>query len=200
SGWLAAIFWALSLTCIRAIGQEQSGRFYPMRKIGSLPLLNLSGKQIQLNSIIQQDSFDVFVFLSPECPLCQNYSLTLNQLYLQFSHHPIAWIGIVPGKGFKRQEVQDFVNRFQIRFPVYIDPAMQLTHFLNAKITPQVMLFNREGWLLYNGAIDNWAVSLGKQRTVITAYYLLDALNSCLKGMRPAISYTTPVGCYINDF
>lgn len=183
--------------CLQAKGQRLSERiFIPDHLI----LHTLSGEKISISQIIKDNKFDLFIFLSPECPLCQNYSLTLNDLYLQFQHNPIVWIGIIPGKGFSRQQMLDFVSRFHIRFPVYVDTDMQLTHLLGATITPQVILLNRQGEQIYNGAIDNWAVSLGQQRTVITAHYLQDAINSCLKGLPLTITHTQPIGCYINDF
>ncbi|SFV28502.1 redoxin family protein [Thermoflavifilum thermophilum] len=183
--------------CLQARGQQQSERiFIPDHLI----LHTLSGEQISINQILKDDKFDLFIFLSPECPLCQNYTLTLNNLYIRFQGNPIAWVGIIPGKGFSRQQMIDFVGRFHIRFPVYVDSDMQLTHLLGATITPQVILLNRKGEQLYSGAIDNWAVSLGQQRTIITAHYLQDALSSCLRGLPLTITHTQPVGCYINDF
>jgi thiol-disulfide isomerase/thioredoxin len=40
----------------------------------------------------------VYVFISPECPLCQNYTKTLNAFHQTYASKQIALVAIVPGK------------------------------------------------------------------------------------------------------
>ena len=196
--------WIISLLFVsfslRTTAQDLSKSTQQVFISPQLSLHTLSGGEIRLSHALGKHEFELFIFLSPECPLCQNYSVPLNDLYLKFHNYSIAWIGIIPGRGFSDEQIQDFINRYHIRFPVYVDADMQLTHVLGASVTPQVILLNRKGKLLYTGAIDNWAVSLGQQRTIITQHYLQDALNNSLKGIPLTITRTQPVGCYINDF
>ncbi len=51
--------------------------------------------------------------------------------------------------------------------------------YLQGKVTPEVLVIdNKNGRLLYKGAIDDWLVSLGKTRNHISNYYLDVALNN----------------------
>jgi hypothetical protein len=52
--------------------------------------------------------------------------------------------------------------------------------------------------VIYSGKIDNWFEDIGKRRTIITEFYLQDALNSVIRHREPAIKETKPVGCFID--
>ena len=73
---------------------------------------------------------------------------------------------------------------------------MSLEH-LGAKVTPEVFLLDQEYTIHYNGAIDNWFYSLGKNRNLITSHYLEDAMNSLLNGTKIQIPYVQAICCYI---
>ena len=143
--------------------------------------------------------FTVFVFLSPECPLCQNYSGVLNNLYKQYNSH-IQMYGIIPGKAYSNEEIKKFKQQYDIQFPLLIDYDKKLTSYLHAVVTPQVILLNNKYQLLYKGAIDNWVVSLGKQRVKTTQNFLHDALQQSLSNETVLIKRTKAVGCRINDY
>ncbi|MCL6524106.1 MAG: redoxin domain-containing protein [Thermoflavifilum sp.] len=164
------------------------------------PVIISGKKNVQLGSLLMRSKYVLYIFLSPECPLCQNYSKTLNELYQEYQRDSVSWIGIIPGKGFSLQQIQNYKRRFNIKFPLFLDPNLQITHFLHAQVTPQVILMSADGMILYNGAIDNWAVSLGQQRSVVTQHYLQEALESIKHNYPIIINHTNPVGCYINDF
>ena len=68
---------------------------------------------------------------------------------------------------------------------------------MKAKVTPEVFVFNPQGKLQYQGKIDNWIVKLGKKRTIVTEFYLSDALKSLIAGEPVAVSHTDAVGCII---
>jgi hypothetical protein len=69
--------------------------------------------------------------------------------------------------------------------------------YLDAKVTPEVFLFDKEFELRYKGAIDNWFYELGKYRRVTSDHYLIDALQSVLGGEDPIIMETEAIGCLI---
>lgn len=58
-------------------------------------------------------------------------------------------------------------------------------------------IFNTHGKLVYQGAIDNWAVDLGQKRQVITAFYVRDVLQAMIDDAPIPYTKTTAVGCFI---
>ncbi len=144
---------------------------------------------------ISDDQVKVLYFLSPECPLCQNYAVAMRDLKNKFPQ--INFIGIVPGNEYNKDEVRKYLIRFGLEFNTYFDPDFKLSNALGAEITPEAFLLSQDGKVLYSGAIDNWAISLGQKRTVITERYLEDAIASTLENREIKIKSTTAVGCFI---
>lgn len=165
--------------------------------ISSTPLYNT----LQQNSAFVKWSnrMHLFVFLSPDCPLCRNYAPLLNKIATDY-HDEIQVNGIVPGRSYPDSLVNEFVKTFSVQYPLLKDSKQQLKKYFNASATPEVFLLDENGIVLYRGAIDNWAVALGKKRIKVTEHYLYDAINSSLNNMPVATKYAPPVGCIINDY
>ena len=141
----------------------------------------------------------VYVFLSPECPLCQNYTRTLNQLEKQYASK-VAIVGIVPGKTWKTTDLTNFETKYHLIFPLQIDRDLHLTHSLHATTTPEAILVKADNTVVYQGAIDNWYKTLGQAQNHPTQNYLQDAIDYALRHETPPVKKTSPVGCLINDF
>lgn len=158
-------------------------------------------EQLQHPSALLGDDkkLQVIVFLSPECPLCKNYSLTLNQLSSKYSGR-VTFLGIVPGKSYSAADVKEFMQKYKISFPVYIDSGRNVSAALHAQVTPEAFLLRGAAKVYYHGSIDNWAKDLGVQSVRPTAFYLRDAINETLLNLPVRVSYNKPVGCLINDY
>jgi peroxiredoxin len=158
-----------------------------------------SSKNIFLNKEPKKSSLTLFVFLSPECPICQLYSAKLKDLDKQFADYTTIY-GIIPGKAYSNKVIKKFALQYKIQFPLLIDHDEKLTSYLQASVTPQVIVLDDKSDLVYKGAIDNGAVSVGKQRVNTTAFFLRDALEQFLAGKTVLIKRTKAVGCRINDY
>ncbi len=141
----------------------------------------------------------LLLFLSTECPLCQNYTTVLNSLYHQYNKQ-IIFYGIFPGKTVTAKEVEDFKLAYKISFPLLIDSTIQFSKYVQAAATPEAVLLNENYNLIYKGAIDNWLVTLGKKRVKPTENYLEDAISNNLNHAGITTKRTKAIGCKINDF
>jgi hypothetical protein len=150
-----------------------------------------------IQNLAQNHKATVFTFLAPDCPLSQNYALTLNTLYMQFKPKNVGFYGVIAGSGFESKDVNEYISNYKIGFPVLFDQDWKITDFFKATTTPETFAVNTEGTVFYRGAIDNWAAALGQHREVITRHFLLDALNSFLEGRNVEVKQTEAVGCFI---
>ena len=129
----------------------------------SIQLKNTTGKAFKMSEI-QSVKASCFFFLSPECPLSQNYSLTINQLREAYNPDSIPFYGVFPGEFYSKKEIVDFTNKYKMsEYEMLLDPEYQLTDKLEATITPEVFVLDNKGNTLYSGAIDNWAFALGQK-------------------------------------
>jgi|JI7StandDraft_1071085.scaffolds.fasta_scaffold62449_2 peroxiredoxin len=148
-------------------------------------------------SQLKKNKASVLVFLSPECPLCQSYSLTLNELQHKFAANNIHFYGLVPDKSFSDADVNAFAKQYKITMPLLRDSEQKITRYTGATITPEVVVVNEKGATVYRGRIDNWAYELGKKRRVITERELLDVLTAISNGKAIKVKKTKAIGCFI---
>ena len=190
------LFLLLSFVGLQAQTDAQFSRQF--NKSSSFKLLNVS--QRKTSGIGTDDkSLSLFVFLSPECPLCQNYSKTLRELQGKFGQQ-VNLYGIFPGNAYSLTEVLAFEKKYRTGFSLFIDQKKQLTHYLQAVITPQAILLDSKGNLLYTGAIDDWVQSLGKTKIKPSNNYLQDAIEQSLRSGEVKVRKTKAFGCKINDY
>jgi thiol-disulfide isomerase/thioredoxin len=148
-------------------------------------------------SFLQGKKAGVFVFLAPDCPLSQNYTLTLNNLEKEFNSNGVSFYGVFSGLGITRAAMDGFAATYHLSFPVILDEDFKIDDFFGATATPQAFLTDPKGRVLYKGAIDNWSAELGQHRTVITQHYLYDALDSVRANKPVQVMETQAVGCFI---
>lgn len=142
---------------------------------------------------------NLFIFLSPECPLCRRYSSFLKNLYRQFNGD-VEFYGIIPGKAYSVDEVKKYKEEYTIPFSLFIDENKELSNYLQASVTPQVILLNRNYEMVYKGAIDDLLMQLGKQRIKATEDFLVNAISQSLHNEKIFVKRTKAVGCRINDY
>lgn len=139
----------------------------------------------------------VFVFLLPDCPACQSYTLTLKNLQKEFSGAGIRFIGVFAGKFSKPDEMSAFKKDYSIPFPLYVDKEHDFIRKLDVHVSPEVVVIDQSGNVLYRGRIDDWMYAVGKKRKVIRHHDLKNALTAIVKGEKPDPGTTAPVGCII---
>lgn len=176
------------------------------RVIDSMPVFQATAS-FEVLDVLQQKAVHIdcsakpltmVVFLSPECPLCQNYTKVLNALKNQFGDH-LQVQGIIPGDAYSGEDVTSFINKYKVNFSVAIDKEFKLSRYLQASVTPQAVLLDNNGKLVYKGAIDNWVTGLGKKRAVTSEHYAANAIQQYLAASPVTVKYTRSYGCKIND-
>lgn len=159
----------------------------------AIKLKTLDGKS---TTIVSENSPVAMVFYSPECPLCKNYTLTLNQL--SEAYPDVSFVAVFSGKDYSKKEIIAFKEKYQIEFDMLLDKRYELAESVDASVTPEVVLLNTNQAIVYRGLIDNWAIKLGgSHRREVTEKYLKDAIEAVLQNQTPAISKTEPMGCLL---
>src|SRR5690349_21579431 len=108
-----------------------------------------------LNAEISENKASVIVFLLPDCPASQNYSLTINQLSEKYNPEKIKFYGVFPSF-VKTQEIIDFQKENQVAFPLLKDNKQEFINTLQAHIAPEAFVLNPKWNLLYQGRVDDW--------------------------------------------
>lgn len=149
--------------------------------------------------ILSESKLSLLVFLSTECPLSKNYSVVIQKISDEFIQD-LQVTAIIPGSTDSKKDVAAFARKYKLTYPLLIDKKMIVVHAVKATTTPEVVLLSPKGELIYKGAIDDWAVDLGKKRNKPDQEYLRNAILQAKSGLPVLVNYNEPVGCLINDF
>lgn len=169
---------------------------YDRPDLTTLELKTLEGEEYIYK---QNDSLtaNIFIFMSPECPLCINYTRSVLQLEKKFDGAAVQFIMVFPGTYYTTTQIAEFRKEYNLDMLFLLDPKCQLSKLLSATVTPEAVVLNQKGEMVYSGAIDDWAFAPGKKRQVVTKKYLENAILEVLQGQYPSLNKTEPVGCYI---
>jgi thiol-disulfide isomerase/thioredoxin len=164
-------------------------------RVDEIVLADLNNTEARIEP--NQQAVSVIYFLSPECPLCINYTLTMRELEDEFASDSIKFYGVFSKEWFSPEEVKNFVLKYDLGFTTLFDDSNRLARALHATVTPEVVVLNRKGELLYSGKIDNWVNDLGKKKLEVSEHYLRDALQAWRNGTSFEPKRTEPIGCLI---
>jgi hypothetical protein len=135
-----------------------------------------------------------YVFMAVECPVSQKYIYRLNELN---DLHPDMNIVGVFQENTSEAKLTEFGDRFGVEFPLVFDKDHRWALKYKVEITPEVFLIDRFDRVVYSGAIDNWFISLGRNRKVPSEHYLLEAYLAIKQGEEVKNKKTKAVGCFL---
>ncbi len=141
------------------------------------------------------NSLHLVIFLGTDCPISQKYMYTLRELYDEFGDN-VAIYGLVP-KNFNEEQIIGFKTDYRVPFKLIRDDENRYSGIMNATVTPEVFLFDRFGYVHYDGAIDNWFFALGRNRLKPTEHYLKDAISQVLASKTVDVKHKDAIGCLI---
>lgn len=187
------------LLVTRHLGADDQPSLKPSEPAITFSLLDLKGATHPLD---QNDGQRVraYVFLSTHCPVSNGYIQTLNALHARFSEKPVDLYGVVSDASVTRADAVEHFREFKAEFPILFDSSGLLQQALKPTHVPEAMVLDRNGQLVYRGAIDNAWEALGRRRPKAEKEFLVDAIDAALNNKVPVLSATKPVGCLIEAF
>jgi len=157
----------------------------------------MTEQSLSAGSALAENKETVLLFLAPECPLCQSYAPMLPALADTLAGMNLPLTAVVSGTYYSMREAESYLSGHGLNIPLIRDTAFVLARRYGAVITPEAVLTDSTGAAVYRGAIDNWAVSLGRKRPRPTAFYLTDAARNYRAGREIDPKTTDAVGCFI---
>ena len=139
----------------------------------------------------------VHIFLKEVYPITRYHTKTLSKLQESYAKEGIAFRGYVSTSKASAQSVAAFKAKFNISFAIEPDASLSKAHHLGAKVTPEVVVLDRDGKTLYQGRIDNTYADFGKRRRVTTSHDLRDVLEALARGEAVEPKSTKAIGCLI---
>ena len=142
----------------------------------------------------------VLVFLDTACPVATRYVPTLNKLHGDAQAHGVALYGVLSNPAITWQAGADFVDDFEIAFPVVLDSTGDLALRLGPHVTSESFVISTADRVVYRGRIDDRFAAVGKLRTQISSHDLRTVIEALGAGRQPDPYETEAVGCFHHDW
>jgi hypothetical protein len=127
------------------------------------------------------------------------YAPEIQRLYKEFSPKGIRFTLVYPNPGDDTAVIAKHLLEYGLPSVAERDPNHLLVKKARATVTPEAVVFDAEGRLVYGGRIDDRFVELGRERPAATRHDLRNALNAVLDGKTVRPAQTQAVGCFIAD-
>jgi peroxiredoxin len=197
---------ATPTTAPLAAAKPESGTAIAKAKVGALApdfsLPDLEGKQVTLSSF--RGKTVVLEWFNPGCPFVKA-AHTKGSLVDTAGRHRkagVVWLAInsgAPGKQGHGVEVnRESQQSFKLEHPILLDESGRVGRAYAAAHTPHLYVIDKEGVLVYRGAIDNSPDGEGDSPTGGKLINYVDAALSDITAGRPvATPETEAYGCSV---
>lgn len=148
------------------------------------------------HTVWAQEKPTVNIFFLEDCVICQSLTPELNKLYQKY-HKEFDFVLYFPNQRSKDNSINEFKKKYKVDIPYKTDHYKKVSTLLGVNVTPEVVLTDRSGQIVYQGAIDDSFISPGKKRKAKN-HYLQLAIEAFRVNKKPEISKTQAVGCFIN--
>jgi peroxiredoxin len=138
------------------------------------------------------------------CPFTRKHYTSGNMQALQkeWTAKGVVWLTILssaPGaQGYMTASDENaYITRVHAApTAAILDPTGAIGHEFEAKTTPDMVVIDPQGKVIYSGAIDNRPTTDPSDVQGATNY-VSDALREAMAGQAVAVSYTRPYGCSV---
>lgn len=162
-------------------------------------LTDLNGKIVKLSDF--KGKIVVLEWTNPNCPFVQRVyrEKIMTNVQKEFTQKGIVWIVINSTNPKHRdyrepKELQKIYSEWGAVYTAYlIDPDGKVGKMFDAKTTPHMFIIDKNGKLVYNGAIDDDPRGEKKEKV----NYVKNALNEILAGKPISVEVTKPYGCSV---
>jgi alkyl hydroperoxide reductase subunit AhpC len=161
-----------------------------------------SGKTVRLADY--RGKYVVLEWHNNGCPFVGKHynSGNMQRLQKQWTSQGVIWFSILssaPGKqGYvSASEENDYLAKMQAApTAALLDPSGQIGHLYDAKTSPQMVVINPQGVVIYDGAIDDKPTTDLDDVPGATNYVSL-ALQQAMAGKPVQTPATRPYGCSV---
>src|SRR5881398_2778916 len=161
-----------------------------------------SGKTQSLSQY--KGKYVVLEWFNPECPFVKKHydSDNMQKLQAEYTGKGVVWLTIdsnAPGTegNITAEQAKKIMDSWKTKqTALLLDPESKIAKLYGAKNTPNMVIVNPEGKIVYEGAIDSKA-SPNPADIPSSTNYVKNALDESLAGKPVSTPQTKPYGCSV---
>lgn len=191
--------WSIAILCLlsfSAIALE-TGTTAPDFTLSGI---NPKVKEVKLSEL--KGKIVVLEWLNHGCPFVKKHYESGNMPALQkkYVDQNVIWLSIIssaPGKQGhvdEKEALEEKAKHKSLATDILLDPNGVVGKLYGAKTTPHMFVINKEGVLVYQGAIDD-KPDTDKASVLTATNYVAAALDEIIAGKKVSQSTTKAYGC-----
>ncbi|MGO9527664.1 MAG: thioredoxin family protein [Verrucomicrobiia bacterium] len=162
----------------------------------SVKMKNVDGSEVSIADVVGKQG-TLVVFSCNHCPFVKAWQDRIASVGNAAKTKGIGVIVINPNDPTEYPEdsyaeMQKRSKDLGFTFPYVVDATSDVARAFGATRTPEAFLFDKDGKLVYHGAIDD-----SKEADQVTKHFLQDAIDAALAGKAVPVAETKFVGCSI---
>ncbi len=138
----------------------------------------------------------VLEWFNPDCPFVQRHHAqrsTMIDLQAKWAARGVAWVAVNSTYYMPAETTAEWRDKWKMDYPVLIDRAGKIARAYDAKSTPDMFVIDKQGEIVYEGAIDNDAPGRLKE----PVNYVDKALTELLADKPIETPRTKSYGCSV---
>ena len=193
---MAAVFLAVSA----AAGAQDAPRALAIGATAPQADVKMAGVDGRTLSIagVKGANGTLVIFTCNSCPWAQAWEGRIAELGNTYARQKIGVIAINSNDPSVKPDddlaaMKERAGKLGLAFPYVVDASSDVARAFGASRTPEAFLFDRQGKLVYHGAVDDNA----REPEKVTERWLRDALVATVAGKPVAVPETKSLGCSI---
>lgn len=186
---------ALAVTAMIGVSTAIAAQAQIGQQAPNFTLTNQHGQPVSLSDY--KGKIVVLEWVNHKCPFWRRLhtkdSERLKGVAEKYQKKGVVWLGINSTAGTGVARNRKIAQKYNIDYPILDDSSGKVGRMYGAKTTPHMFIINREGVLVYSGAIDNDPAGTKKN----PVNYVSKALDELLAGEPVSIPKTRPYGCHV---
>ncbi len=146
-----------------------------------------------------QGQIVVLEWFSHECPFVVYHyeeANTMLELAERYEDDGVVWLAVDSSANVKAADVLEYIEEHDIPYPILDDRSGEVGKAYGATRTPEMFIIDGDGYIVYQGAIDNAPLgNVPEDEEYIN--YVEQALDELLAGQEVSIPQTDPYGCTV---
>ena len=158
-------------------------------------LNNYDGEQVSLSGY--KGRIVVLEWFNYDCPFVKYHyekAKTMTSLADKYKGEDVVWIAINSTNYAGAESNKAFAEKHQLSYAILDDSSGKVGRAYDAKTTPHIFVINKEGMIVYSGAIDDSPMG-GKGEAAVN--YVDKVLSELIGDKEVSISNTKPYGCSV---
>lgn len=174
---------------------DKSTRAKLGEKAPNFELTDAKGEKHQLSDF--KGKVIVLAWTNPDCPYIvrHNEAQTLEKLAEAYNDKDVVVLNIDSTRSATVERTKETAEEYDLTLPVLHDTSGAVGRMYDAKTTPHLYVIDKEGKLVYQGAIDN--DPRGRLSAEEKVNYVAEALDAVLAGKEVKTPSTKPYGCSV---